>query len=358
MNAHHGSFRTGSSDRALALRQVDHAERPRTHERQQLAEHADRLVARASVALAPGTGAARRVGRRREGARRARRARARTRSPASAPAARRSCPRPRRCRTSARRRARGRTSSSRAPGRGGSRRRATACSSRASSASCAGGDELLGVDLRLQLGGAVVRVDETVDVAPEPQPEQRGSAPLPSLEECRLPWPTPTHIVTMPRRAAAPAQLVQQRDDEPRAAHPERVPDRDRAAVHVQPLRRRSRARARPRPTATRTPRSARRDRRPRSRRPCASSSLRTAGTGPIPITRGSTPATADATNVPSGSIAERARLLLGGDDDRGRAVVQARRVAGRDGAAGAERRLQRSRASRVTCRDADARRA
>ena len=39
---------------------------------------------------------------------------------------------------------------------------------------------------------------------------------------------------------------------------------------------------------------------------------------------------------------AERARLLLRGDDDGSRTVVQARRVAGRDRAAGAERRLQR----------------
>src|SRR5581483_9181965 len=33
--------------------------------------------------------------------------------------------------------------------------------------------------------------------------------------------------------AAAPAQLVQQGDDETRPAHAERVPDRDRAAVDV-----------------------------------------------------------------------------------------------------------------------------
>ena len=34
-----------------------------------------------------------------------------------------------------------------------------------------GRNELLGVDLRLQLGRAVVRVDQAVDVPPEPQPE-------------------------------------------------------------------------------------------------------------------------------------------------------------------------------------------
>ena len=33
--------------------------------------------------------------------------------------------------------------------------------------------------------------------------------------------------------AVAPTQLVEQRDDEARAAHPERMPERDRAAVHV-----------------------------------------------------------------------------------------------------------------------------
>src|SRR6266545_2724136 len=36
-----------------------------------------------------------------------------------------------------------------------------------------------------------------------------------------------------PIAAAAAAQLVQQRDDEAGAAHPERMADRDRAAVHV-----------------------------------------------------------------------------------------------------------------------------
>src|SRR3954447_14435408 len=36
-----------------------------------------------------------------------------------------------------------------------------------------------------------------------------------------------------PVAAAAPAQLVEQRDDEARAAHPERVADGDRTAVHV-----------------------------------------------------------------------------------------------------------------------------
>ena len=40
-----------------------------------------------------------------------------------------------------------------------------------------------------------------------------------------------------PVTAAPPAQLVEERHDEPRAAHAERVAERDRAAVHVHALR-------------------------------------------------------------------------------------------------------------------------
>ena len=59
-------------------------------------------------------------------------------------------------------------------------------------------------------------------------------------------------------------------------------------------------------------PRSARPGRRRRLRHPVRSSSLRTAGTGPIPITAGSTPATAEPKNVPSGSTPRsRARSSL-----------------------------------------------
>ena len=106
------------------------------------------------------------------------------------------------------------------------------------------------------------------------------------------PWPTPTHIVASAVAAAAAAELVEQRDDEPGAAHPERVADRDRAAVDVHPLRRRGRARGRRRGSGTRTPRSARPGRASPTSTPARPSSFRTAGTGPIPITRGSTPAT------------------------------------------------------------------
>src|ERR1700745_2003180 len=98
---------------------------------------------------------------------------------------------------------------------------------------------------------------------------------------------------------------------------------------------------------------------------PARASSLRTAGTGPIPITRGSTPATALPTNAPSGSTPRsRARSsdamtsaaapsLMPDevaavarpprrDEECGGPVVDAGRVAGRDRAARPERRLQR----------------
>ena len=66
---------------------------------------------------------------------------------------------------------------------------------------------------------------------------------------------------------------------------------------------------------------------------PVRSSSFRTAGIGPMPITRGSTPATAEPTNAPSGSTPSSRALLLARDHERGGAVVDAARVPGRHGA-------------------------
>ena len=51
------------------------------------------------------------------------------------------------------------------------------------------------------------------------------------------PMPPPTHIVTMPYRALPPLHLVEQRRRQLRAGAAERMAERDRAAVHVQPLR-------------------------------------------------------------------------------------------------------------------------
>ena len=75
---------------------------------------------------------------------------------------------------------------------------------------------------------------------------------------------------------------------------------------------------------------------------PVRSSSFCTAGIGPMPMTRGSTPATAEATNAPSGSMPSSRAFSSEAIDDRGRAVVQPGRVAGGDGAALPERGLQR----------------
>ena len=50
------------------------------------------------------------------------------------------------------------------------------------------------------------------------------------------PWPTPMHIVARPQPRAAAAHLPHQRGQQARAGAAERVAERDRAAVHVQPL--------------------------------------------------------------------------------------------------------------------------
>ena len=136
---------------------------------------------------------------------------------------------------------------------------------------------------------------------------------------------------------------MQQRDDEARAAHPERVAERDRAAVHVHALGVEAELADRRRGSARRTPRSARRGRSRRRRCPARASSFRTAGIGPMPITRGSTPATALPTNAPSGSTPSVARLLLADAITSAAAPsLMPARVARGDGAALAERRLQR----------------
>ena len=75
---------------------------------------------------------------------------------------------------------------------------------------------------------------------------------------------------------------------------------------------------------------------------PVRSSSLRTAGIGPMPITRGSTPAAALPAKRRQRLGAQRRRPLLARDHERGRAVVHAARVARGDAAAGAKRGLER----------------
>ena len=54
-----------------------------------------------------------------------------------------------------------------------------------------------------------------------------------TIEQCGLALSDPDAERRQAVAAPAPAELVQERDDESRTAHPERVPDRDRTAVHV-----------------------------------------------------------------------------------------------------------------------------
>src|SRR5439155_777787 len=59
---------------------------------------------------------------------------------------------------------------------------------------------------------------------------------LAALEERRLPLPHPDAERGETVGAAPPAELVQKRDDEACPAHPERMAERDRPAVHVHAL--------------------------------------------------------------------------------------------------------------------------
>ena len=74
-----------------------------------------------------------------------------------------------------------------------------------------------------------------------------------------------------------------------------------------------------------------------------------------MPITRGSTPATALPNEAPQRLRAELARLLLARDHERCGAVVEPARVSGGDGSVLSERRLQRRKLS-GSCPGADAR--
>ena len=69
--------------------------------------------------------------------------------------------------------------------------------------------------------------------------------------------------------------------------------------------------------------------------RPVRSSSLRTAGAGPMPMMRGGTPAVAIATTRARGVRPWRFAAVFGGQDQRRGAVVHARGVAGGDGCPG-----------------------
>ena len=153
----------------------------------------------------------------------------------------------------------------------------------------------------------------------------RGTTALSTLEQRRLALPDADAQGREAVATAAAAQLVQQRDHEPRAAHPERVPERDRAAVDVDALGVDAELADDGDASATRRPRSARPGRSRRSRRRCARAAAAPPAPGRCPSPRGSTPAAARADERPERLGAELARALLARDDERRRAVVDAR---------------------------------
>ena len=150
---------------------------------------------------------------------------------------------------------------------------------------------------------------------------------------------------------------MQQRDDEAGAAHAERMAERDRAAVDVHALL--VEAELAHDREALRGERLVQLDQvevaRPST--PVRASSLRTAGIGPMPITRGSTPATALPTKRANGSAPSAAASLLARDHERRRAVVDAARVARRDACRPAGTPAAAWRAPRPSCPGAGARR-
>ena len=341
----------GSSTRA-AVRDAE--------QRQQVVEHRDGLVAGAEVALAPGLAALEqrsvagqqlvepRVHLLVDG------------DVSALRAARRNSLRPRRCRRSSRRRARAhRWRSPRTwsrepavfePGeqRAAPRRRAAA-----------GVDRLLGVDLLLQLRRAVVRVDEAVDVLAEPQSEQkvvlgrrscaRTTPPVPGLHRRT----SLRHRTGPPRRRSSCRSVTVRRAPLMPSGWPIAIappftftfssssPSSRTTASDCDANASFSSTRSR---SSTATPRALEQLAHGRHR--------------PDPHH-----ARVDARDGRADERAERlepelARLLLGGDDDRGGTVVQARRVAGGHGAVRAETPASAPRASRARCRAADARRA
>ena len=141
-----------------------------------------------------------------------------------------------------------------------------------------------------------------------------------------------------PVAAAAASKFVKERDDEPGAAHAERMTDRDRAAVHVHSLciepelADTTRLRGEGLVQLDQVDLA--------DATPARSSSLRTAGTGPIPITRGR-PRRRRGDERPERLGAELACALLAGDHERGGTVVDPARVARRHRAAFAEGGLE-----------------
>ena len=201
------------------------------------------------------------------------------------------------------------------------------------------------------------RVDpRDVEQVPERQPGRAGAddpdlgaghGRRAALEQRRLALPHADAHRRQAVAAAPPPELVEQRHDEPRAAHPERMAERDRAAVDVHPLL--------VDPELAEHGERLRRERlvqldeveRRRRSTPVAVEQLPHGRDRADPHH-----ARVDAGDRGADERAERldaevARALLARDHERGGAVVDAARVSCRDGAALAEGRLRAPRASR-----------
>jgi len=107
------------------------------------------------------------------------------------------------------------------------------------------------------------------------------------------PCPPPMHMVTTPYRFFAALHLVGERADQARPGHAERMADRDRPAVDVQ-LGRSMPNRVAQYTTCTANASFSSHRSMSSTFSPCRLSSLGTANTGPMPISSGSHPATAN----------------------------------------------------------------
>ena len=133
------------------------------------------------------------------------------------------------------------------------------------------------------------------------------------------------HIVHSARRART-AQLVHRRGDEARPACAERMPDGDRAAVRVDVRRVVRHAEAPQHGKCLSRERFVQLDHvHAVNREPGPREQLLRRGTGPMPITRGSTPATAEATYTRARRETVRANGVLGREKQRRAAIVDAR---------------------------------
>ncbi len=117
------------------------------------------------------------------------------------------------------------------------------------------------------------------------------------------PWPTPTHMVAEAFLAAGLFQVVQRRHHQARPAHAQGMAEGDGTAVRVDLGRivRKPQIAQHRQALAGEDFRRVPITSKSATARPRRSMSLRTAGTGPTPITRGATPALAMRSTLPRG---------------------------------------------------------